>query len=452
MSRLGPLDAGFLELEDTDQHVSAGIGVVAILGGKPGERDAFGRELGRRVAVDDRLRQKVRRGPLDISAPVWVPDTDFDLGHHLTWAALPQPRDEQALWQLVATTMERRLDRDHPLWHCTVVEELDGDRWAMILCAHHSMVDGVSGVSLFERLCDPPPGVSGRAPDPPQAETPQAQRRGLLHRATTVPAQAVRAAVAAPRVLARTALGMAPLVWNIVDPRRGSSLNGPIGRQRRYAVARVRLDDIHRVRAEFGGTVNDIALVAVTAALRAMLLARGERPRPDTIRVLTPVSTRSANARGRLDNRVSVMLPLLPVDLADPVDQLRAVRTQLGRLKHGSETGAGQTLIALAGLVPFGPMAWTVRAALRYPQHGIAALATNVPGPTETLRLFGSDVHDLAPFAPIAMRLRLGIAMLSYRDTLCFGITGDYDSTPDTDSIARTIPAAVTTLLDRAGR
>ncbi|MBF6235465.1 wax ester/triacylglycerol synthase domain-containing protein, partial [Nocardia farcinica] len=84
---------------------------------------------GRRVAVDDRLRQKVRRGPLDISAPVWVPDADFDLGHHLTWAALPQPRDEQALWQLVATTMERRLDRDHPLWHCTVVEELDGDRW-----------------------------------------------------------------------------------------------------------------------------------------------------------------------------------------------------------------------------------------------------------------------------------------------------------------------------------
>ncbi|MBF6270454.1 DUF1298 domain-containing protein [Nocardia farcinica] len=145
-------------------------------------------------------------------------------------------------------------------------------------------------------------------------------------------------------------------------------VNGPIGRQRRYAVARVRLHDIHRVRAEFGGTVNDIALVAVTAALRAMLIARGERPRPDTIRVLTPVSTRSANARGRLE------------------------------------------------------------------------------------RLFGSDVHDLAPFAPIAMRLRLGIAMLSYRDTLCFGITGDYDSTPDTDLIARTIPAAVTTLLDRARR
>ncbi|WP_341683562.1 WS/DGAT domain-containing protein [Nocardia farcinica] len=122
------------------------------------------------------------------------------------------------------------------------------------------------------------------------------------------------------------------------------------------------------MRAEFGGTVNDIALVAVTAALRAMLLARGERPRPDTIRVLTPVATRSANARGRLE------------------------------------------------------------------------------------RLFGSEVHDLAPFAPIAMRLRLGIVRLSYRDTLCFGITGDYDGTPDTDSIARTIPAAVTTLLDRAGR
>ncbi|WP_067857213.1 wax ester/triacylglycerol synthase family O-acyltransferase [Nocardia shimofusensis] len=460
MSELGPLDAGFLELEDTDLHVSARIGVVAILAGSPGDRADFERRLARRIEANPRMRQKIQRGRWDITAPVWVPDSAFDLGHHLTWAALPRPRDEAALWEFTANTMGRRLDRDHPLWHFTVVEQLEGDRWAVILAAHHSLVDGVSGVSLLRSLCDSPAEDAGAASagsgasEPPaeSADGTTADWQRLLRGGLELPLRAPGLLAQAPRAVIRTARGMAPLLQSVLaPPRRGSSLNGPIGRQRRYAVARVGLDEIDRVRKVLGGTVNDVALTAVTAALRAVLLARGEQPGPDSARVLTPVSTRSARASGKLDNRVSLMLPALPVDREDPLDQYTAVREQMDSLKSGGESGAGRMLISAAGLVPFAPLAWVVKTALRYPQQGVAALATNVPGPTQTQHLFGADVLEVFPFAPIAMRLRIGIAMLSYAGTLNFGITGDYDGAPDIDLVARTIPAAVHRLLERAG-
>lgn len=455
MNELGPLDAGFMELEDTDQHVSASIGAVAILAGTPGHREDFIDRLTRRVEVNARLRQRIRRGRWDVTAPAWVADPDFDLGHHLTWAALPRPQDEAMLWELTANTMERRLDRDHPLWHLTVVEQLTGDRWAVILTAHHSMVDGVSGISLLQSICDPPTREAGSAPVETDAGTGSADSapvdwQRLLRDGLATASRAPGLMAQAPRAMVRIAQGMAPLIRNVLDPRLGSSLNGPIGRQRRYAVARVRLDEIERVRKVLGGTVNDVALAAVAAALRAVLLARGERPGPDSVRVLIPVSTRSPRVSGQLDNRISLMLPALPVDLDDPVDQFDAVREQMDGLKSGGESGAGQALIALAGLVPFAPVAWAVRTALRYPQHGVAALATNVPGPAHTQRLFGADMLEVFPFAPIAMRLRIGVAMLSYHGTLNFGITGDYDGAPDIDLVAQTIPVAVHRLLERA--
>ncbi|MBF6353738.1 wax ester/triacylglycerol synthase family O-acyltransferase [Nocardia higoensis] len=451
MSELGPLDAGFLELEDTDQHVSARIGAVAIIAGTPGDRAEFERRFARRVDSNPRLRRKIRRGRWDISAPVWVPDPAFDLGHHLTWAALPRPRDEAALWELTANTMGRRLDRDHPLWHFTVVEELEGDRWAMILAAHHSMVDGVSGISLLRSICDPPTEEADTASaESTGAGTAPVDWQRLVRGGLELPLRAPGLIAQAPRAVVRTARGAVPLLQSLLTPRRGSSLNGPIGRQRRYAVARVRLDEIDRVRKALGGTINDVALTAVTSALRAVLLARGEQPGPESARVLTPVSTRSAQASGRWDNRVSLMLPALPVHLEDPLDQFAAVRGQMDSLKSGGESSAGRTLVSAAGLVPFAPMAWAVKTALRFPQQGVAALATNVPGPAQTQHLFGADILEVFPFAPIAMRIRIGIAMLSYAGTLNFGITGDYDGAPDIDLVARTLPAAVHRLLERA--
>ena len=62
---------------------------------------------------------------------------------------------------------------------------------------------------------------------------------------------------------------------------------------------------------------------------RRLLLARGETPNPHALRSLVPVSTREPGAESIPDNRVSLMLPYLPVDIADPAERLVAVRKRL---------------------------------------------------------------------------------------------------------------------------
>jgi diacylglycerol O-acyltransferase len=61
--------------------------------------------------------------------------------------------------------------------------------------------------------------------------------------------------------------------------------------------------------------------------------------------------------------------------------------------------------------------------------------------------MMGRDVLRLLPIPPIALRLRTGIAMLSYGDDLVFGITADYDAVPDVDELADGIERAVTRLV-----
>ena len=44
-----------------------------------------------------------------------------------------------------------------------------------------------------------------------------------------------------------------------------------------------------------------------------------KQPQRNSLRTLVPVSVRSNDAADKTDNRVSVMLPYLPVEKADPV-------------------------------------------------------------------------------------------------------------------------------------
>ena len=56
----------------------------------------------------------------------------------------------------------------------------------------------------------------------------------------------------------------------------------------------------------------------------------------------------------------------------------------------------------------------------------------------------------MLPYVPIADRVRVGVAMFSYRGTLNFGITADYDTTPDLQVLADGIVASMAELVHGA--
>jgi hypothetical protein len=62
----------------------------------------------------------------------------------------------------------------------------------------------------------------------------------------------------------------------------------------------------------------------------------------------------------------------------------------------------------------------------------------------------GRELQELLPYVPIADRVRIGVAIFSYRDMLTFGLTGDYDAAPDLDVLADGITESLDELVRQA--
>ena len=272
------------------------------------------------------------------------------------------------------------------------------------------------------------------------------------------PYEQLRAARAQTRIVRRmtgyaleVAGGLFALA-GLVRPMPLSSLNGPIGPHRRYAWATTSVDDIKRVRKALGGTFNDVVLACITNGFRELLLSRDEDVER-VVRTLVPVSVRPRDASGKavgdgtFENKVSAMFAELPVDIEDPVLRLHTITEQMKDLKDSKQAVAGEALTSMSGFAPPMLLALGMRLATRASQRNVNTVTTNVPGPQFPLYAAGRRMIRAFPYVPLGGQIRLGIAIFSYDGEVNFGITGDYDSTPDIDILAGGIEDGMTQML-----
>ena len=456
MERLTPLADAFLEAEEVDPGASLAIGSLAIFEGPAPTFDELVEAISGRLPLIPRYRQKLRPAPFGLAAPAWVDAPDFDIRNHLRATRVPAPGGQAEVSALLSQVMSTRMDRTRPLWEYWFCEGLPDGRWALLSKVHHCMVDGVSGTDLYQLLLDPTPerrpGVADtwQPVQPPSGAGSTVQALGSLIGSPVQATRALARAVRSPRRLAvttaQTASGLVTLS-GALRPLHVSSLTGPLRGGRRYTWATVPLDDVLAVRKEHDATVNDVALAMVAGGFRRLLLSRGEPADPRSLRVLVPVSTRKPGEESIPGNRVSLMLPFLPVDEADPVARLAAIRKRIRSLRSHHEPEAGKGITEAAEFGPFPSVAWGMRLGLRLPQRMVAGVATNVPGPRTPLYALERELLEILPYVPIADRVRISVGMFSYRGQLVFGITGDHETTPDLDELAAGISASLEELL-----
>lgn len=456
MDRLTPLADAFLEAEDVDPHASLAIGSLAVFAGPAPGFEEFVASIAGRLPLIPRYRQKLRRVALDLAPPAWVDDPDFDITRHVHRRAVPEPGGRDEVAELVSALMTERMDRSKPLWDYWFVEGLAEGRWAVLSKLHHSMVDGVSGSDLYHLVLDPTPEPTPAVADvwePGEPASVATFTTDATRELVLTPVRATRALAAAlrhPRRLLRTAswttAGLATLA-GALRPVPRSSLTGPLDGARRYAWTDGSLEEIRAVRAAYGVTVNDVALAAIAGGFRRLLLSRGETPDAHTLRSLVPVSTREPGTESIPDNRVSLMLPYLPVELEDPVARLVAVHERIRDLRDRHEPEAGGSVTTVAEHGAFPSVRWGVRVGMSLPQRFVTTVTTNVPGPRQTLYCLGREAEQLLPYVPIADRVRIGIAIFSYRDALTFGVTGDHATTPDLDVLVDGIADSLSELV-----
>ena len=66
------LDAGFLEAEDSDRHVSLAVGGMSVIDGPIPDFDSLREGIAERILKVPRFRQVLHTHLLDLGAPEWV--------------------------------------------------------------------------------------------------------------------------------------------------------------------------------------------------------------------------------------------------------------------------------------------------------------------------------------------------------------------------------------------
>jgi diacylglycerol O-acyltransferase len=458
MHRMSPLDASFLHIEGDNNPMH--IGSTAIFEGPAPAYEDLKAAIAGKLPLVPRYRQVPRFVPLDLGRPLWQDDPHFTLDYHLRHTALPRPGGVEQLRRLIGRVMAQRLDRTKPLWELWMVEGLEDGHWALLSKTHHAMVDGVSGTDLLSTIFDRSPEPAPPVPDYWKAEPAPSDARivaeAVADRVVSPyeAARTARAAVTRPRRLvvdaAEVVRGSAAFA-RLIRPAAATEMNGPLGPHRSYAWARASLADVKKVRAAFGGTVNDVVLAVVTRGFRELLTAHGEDVAGRFVRTLVPVSVRRPTETGGVyNNRVSGMFAELPVCLEDPRERLDAIRTQMTGLKESKQAVAGEVLTSLSGFAPPLLLSLGSRVAMRVPQRNVQTVTTNVPGPQFPLYVRGRRMIESFPYVCLAGRIRVGVAIFSYLGGLTFGVTGDADSFPDVDVVCRGVEAGMAELVKLA--
>ncbi|MEV0678218.1 wax ester/triacylglycerol synthase family O-acyltransferase [Actinosynnema sp. NPDC050436] len=453
--RLSALDASFLYLEDSTTPMHVG-GVAVFRRPKAGfDYDGLVDLIEQRLALVPRYRQKVVHVPGRLARPVWVDDPDFDVTYHVRRSALPRPGSDQQLHDLVARLMSRPLDHTRPLWETYLVEGLARNRSAVITKTHQAVVDGIGAPEIGQVILD----VSATPRQPVEALwMPQPQPSGLQLVADAVAeavqrpgelVENVRSAamdtVATVRKVAGALGGLASAVRTAATPAPGSPLNVRISPQRRFAVARTRLDEFRAIRRAHGGTVNDGVLAVLSGALRNWLLSRGEVVTArTTMRAMTPMSVRDDDAHG---SQVSAYLVDLPVGEPNPVVRLHHVSHALRAHQESGQQVAAQTLVKFSGFAPPTLHALGARAASSFSRRLFNVVVTNVPGPQVPLYAAGAKMTEMFPVVPLAKSQALSIGVTSYDGGVYFGLNADRDAMSDVDVLAAMVEESVEELM-----
>jgi WS/DGAT/MGAT family acyltransferase len=451
-------DAWFLYFEKPDAPLH--IGSVAVFEGDI-PLEALRESMAARMHLIPRYRQRAVIPPFYAAHPTWEDDPEFSIDRHVRAIDLPAPGDDDQLRETASAIFAPMLPRDRPLWDITVVRGLAGGRTAYVSRVHHCLVDGVSGIDLLLAVLDltpnPPP------PAPPERPWEPSDISGPIEALTDAMFDRWAAGLRAwgewlesafdPRSQFRRASEVAhaleialPLALRQAQP---APWNRPIGGERRVAWTSMSFADVRGIRSAVGGTVNDVMLTLLGGALGAFLRLHGAPTDGVTLRVQIPVNVRREDQKGALGNRVSMMLPELPVGIIDPVARLGAVREEMERLKAQEQANAFESLMSLSANLPATYHALAGSGGV--PRGLLNLVCTNVPGPMIPLYSVGHHMVAHYPLVPLAGDLGIGVGITSFDQSLYVGIMADPKIVPDVGRIAQAFANEFNALRDAAG-
>ncbi len=468
ISQLAPQDAEFVYHEG-ERHISNSTGIymfdttadVAPIT----QREAV-EWMRARLGYSGVFTRRLRRLPLELDYPFWVPDPTLDLRKHVVVEPVDGPGWD-ALRRHISRFSGKPLDLTRPPWQLhfltgvTGVDGLPEQMTVAVLRCHHSSGDGLTARDLGLRIF----GRSEVHPPIPSASESWSMPREFTRAIGRLPTQwrAFREGLAttgdaAKRVTDEIAAGtIAPPG----PPRPATRFNNRITPDLTFDVVSFSSDDIRTVQAAVEGvTFNDVLLTTISGGLAAYLQEKGETPTaslsamvPMSLRGTRPgVANRPENDRA---NHLALMNVDLHTDIADPLERLRAVTASVRAEKHRHRHADVQIAASRVETSP----AWLLRGAnwllqLRKQPEGtvdsVNTMVSNIPWTGDDLVLRGAPLVRSFGILGIVDKVGLRHLIVSHHgDEIEISFCTDTAMMPDTDRYKELLIRAFRELVDR---
>jgi diacylglycerol O-acyltransferase / wax synthase len=394
-------------------------------GAGPDYVNDFHRQLLSLVDVRELFRRRPR-GPVGtVGQFAWANDDQLDLEYHVRLSGLPKPGRVRELLELTSRLHGYLLDRHRPLWEFTMMEGLEGNRFATYTKVHHALLDGVSALRLMQAsLSEDPSAMDVRPPWSPRVRTDVFSSKRESDgfdpiRAVQDLVQEVRGIGSAATKVVNEAFKEQSATLSFQAPR--SMFNVAITGARRFAAQGWPLDRIKAVGKAAGATMNDVMLAMCSGALRKYLLDLGALPDKPLVAAI-PMSLRTDKSMG--GNAIGLILCDLATTEADAGNRLATIHDSMLRGKAVYHGMSRLQITALSAL-PLIPLAiGMIPGMVKITPPAFNILISNVPGPRKPLYWNGARMTGVYPLSIPYEGQALNITVTSYAGTLEFGLTG----------------------------
>ncbi len=444
---------GLMWRMEKDPHLSSTFANVTILDKRP-DMDRFLRTMERATRVVPRLRQRVQPAPANLTAPMWVEDSNFDLHYHVRHIALPKPGTLRQLLDLASLITADPFDRTRPLWQFIVVEGLRGGKCALIEKLHHTITDGEGGVQLSLQFLDFAADVTEPAPIDPDTIAEAQERmppsnaetfRDLLAGSLRMPLgmmRQVRELLADPTQFPDASTAAAETIRGIISQlsdveQAHSPLWTERSLKRRIEVLRAPYAETRSVATKLGGKLNTAFLTAAAEAASRYHIRMGSPV--ETLRASMAISTRSESSGNNAFSLVRMMVPTGEMSVAERFVRINEA-TQAAR--EGTPNASLETLAAVAAALPTS----LVTRLARTQAHTIDFATSNVRGAPMAMYVAGAKLLENYPVGPLG-GVAFNLTLLSYHGSLDMGANIDTAAVADPVLLHRCLADAFKSLL-----
>ncbi|MCX2979689.1 wax ester/triacylglycerol synthase family O-acyltransferase [Halieaceae bacterium IMCC14734] len=468
MRRIDLADAGFLyaERRETPMHVG-GVNLYTLPPGVSEREFVEALEIGSISAGEMRAPfgefvATGRAGPLGPLS--WELDQNFDVDYHVRHSALPRPGRYRELFELVSRLHSTLLDRSRPLWEMHLIEGLSKRQFAVYMKMHHAAIDGVGSMQLTQGICSPDPDFYtndlpmsqsaydrflGSIPNKPSRRVvPKDQELRNVAEALKQQFDTSTHLFSALRRFGGAFFGRSgnlAVPWHNVP---ATSINTKVTGGRRFVAQSWEFARIKAVCKAMDGTVNDIVLAMCSGALRRYLESRNELPE-HSLKAMAPVSLRDKNDYGA-GNAVGFITADLATNIANPEHRVRAIQKSMAagkELLKGMTPREASIFFQLTQV----PALLTSILGLAAQFPAFSTVISNVPGPREQLYWNGARLDGIYPASIIIDGFAMNITLVSYHQSLDFGIVACRRSLPQIQRMIDHLEDALTELEDVAG-